>query len=140
MYYAFLKSAAQCNIWNADGTFRTSPKLFAQSYTIHVHNEYSMKPVLFCALINKCENSYLVLLQSLIRYAESNSVILCPTSILIDFELSAFNAFKTIFPNTNILFCHFHFAKNVMKHLKKLRKHTKENKSIDTFRLIALKL
>jgi hypothetical protein len=80
-----------------------------------------MKPIVFAALPNKDEVTYSSLLQSLIEYAQSNNMILSPTSILIDFELSAFNAFKNFFPNANILFCHFHFAKNIMKHLKQLR-------------------
>ena len=123
-------SVAACTIWNADGTFRTAPKLFLQSYTIHAHNEFSMKPVVFAALPDKSEDTYLILLQSLNIYAEKNNIILSPTSILIDFELSAYNAFKKTFPKANILFCHFHFAKNIMKHLKDLRKFLKHFLSI----------
>ncbi|CAF1532648.1 unnamed protein product, partial [Rotaria magnacalcarata] len=115
-----IKQLAESTIWNADGTFKTAPKLFSQSYTIHAHNEFSMKPIVFSALTNKHEKTYSSLLQSLIIYARTNNLILCPTSILIDFELSSFNAFKKAFPNANILFCHFHFAKNIMKHVKKL--------------------
>ncbi|CAF4229260.1 unnamed protein product, partial [Rotaria sp. Silwood2] len=111
---------AQCNIWNSDGTFKTAPKLFGQAYTIHVHNEFSMKPVLFAALEDKSEVTYLRLLQSLIQYAQCNGFTLSPSSILIDFEMAAFNAFRIIFPKAKIIFCHFHFAKNIMKHLKKL--------------------
>jgi hypothetical protein len=88
---------------------------------IHVHNDFSMKPVVFAALPDKCEVTYVTIIQSLVEYAQTNNLVLNPTSILIDFELSAFNAFKKFFPDTNILFCHFHFAKNIMKHLKKLR-------------------
>ncbi|CAF3167201.1 unnamed protein product, partial [Rotaria sp. Silwood2] len=115
-----IKHLAECSIWNADGTFKTAPKLFTQSYTIHAHNEFSMKPIVFSALPDKYEETYSSLLQSVITYAKANNLILCPTSILIDFELSSFNAFKKAFPNTNIVFCHFHFAKNIMKNLKKL--------------------
>ena len=118
-------SIAACTIWNADGTFRTAPKLFFQSYTIHAHNEFSMKPIVFAALPDKSEDTYLTLLQSLIIYAQKNNIILSPTSVLIDFELSAYNAFKKTFPKANILFCHFHFAKNIMKHVKDLRKFLK---------------
>lgn len=114
---------AQCNVWNADGTFRTAPKLFLQSYTIHAHNDFSMKPIVFGALPDKTESSYTSLLEKLVEYAQSNGMTLSPTSILIDFELSAYNAFKKFFPNANILFCHFHYAKNIIKHLKKLRKY-----------------
>ncbi|CAF1427893.1 unnamed protein product [Rotaria sordida] len=116
-----LKHLAQCNTWNADGTFKTAPKLFSQAYTIHAHNEFSMKPIVFAALPDKYEQTYLTLLQALVVYAQTNDLILSPTSILIDFELAAFNAFRRMFPNANILFCHFHFAKNIMKYLKQLQ-------------------
>ncbi|CAF1279589.1 unnamed protein product [Adineta steineri] len=115
-----LKQLAQSSIWNADGTFRTAPKFFSQSYTIHAHDEYSMKLIVFSALPDKYEETYSTVLEALVLYAQTNNVILNPTSILIDFEQAAFNAFKKIFPHANILFCHFHFAKNIMKRLKKL--------------------
>ncbi|CAF4099861.1 unnamed protein product [Adineta steineri] len=116
-----LKQLAQSTIWNADGTFRTAPKFFSQSYTIHAHDDYSMKPIVFSALPDKFEETYSTVLEALVLYAQTNNVILNPTSILIDFEQAAFNAFKKLFPNANILFCHFHFAKNIMKRLKKLQ-------------------
>ena len=81
-----------------------------------------MKPVLFAALEDKSEVTYLRLLQPLVQYAECIGFALSPSSILIDFEMSAFNSFRIIFPKAKILFCHFHFTKNIMKHLKKLHK------------------
>ncbi|CAF4244590.1 unnamed protein product, partial [Adineta steineri] len=80
-----------------------------------------MKPIVFSALPDKFEETYTTVLEALVLYAQINNIILNPTSISIDFEQAAFNAFKKIFPNANILFCHFHFAKNIMKRLKKLR-------------------
>ncbi|CAF3448019.1 unnamed protein product [Rotaria sp. Silwood2] len=115
-----LKQLAQCSIWNADGTFKTAPKLFNQAYTIHVHNAFSMKPIVFAALSYKKVETYSTLLQSLVMYAQTNNIVLSPTSILIDFELAAFNSFKKFFPNANILFCHFHFTKSIMKNSKQL--------------------
>ncbi|CAF0968220.1 unnamed protein product [Didymodactylos carnosus] len=35
-----------CLHWNADGTFRTAPQLFYQSYSIHTWNDLRMKPML----------------------------------------------------------------------------------------------
>ena len=81
-----------------------------------------MKPMVFAALPDKLESTYGTLLQALIEYAHTHKLTLAPSTILIDFELAAFNAFGRMFPNCKILFCHFHFAKNIIKHLKKLRK------------------
>ncbi|CAF4076037.1 unnamed protein product, partial [Rotaria magnacalcarata] len=92
----------QCSIWNADGTCRTAPKKFSQAYTIHGHNEFSMKPLVFAALPDKSQDTYFNLLQSFFYILNQTAFI---------------------FPNAKILFCHFHFAKNIIKHLKKLHLH-----------------
>jgi len=42
--------------WNDDGTFRTSPALFSQSYYIHIWNEFSMKPIVHSCCEEKSEN------------------------------------------------------------------------------------
>ena len=76
-----LNIVGQCSIWNADGTFKTAPKLFTQAYILHGHNEFSMKPVVFAALSDKHEETYLTLLQSLMVYAQTNNIVLAPTSI-----------------------------------------------------------
>ena len=44
--------------WNSGGTFRTAPRLFYQSYSIHIWDAYSMKPVVYTALPNKKDNTY----------------------------------------------------------------------------------
>ncbi|CAF1338105.1 unnamed protein product, partial [Didymodactylos carnosus] len=80
--------------WNADGTFRTAPKLFYQSYSIHIWDEFSMKPIVHAALPNKNETSYEILLDRLLSYATQQNVALSPQSILIDFEVASWNAFS----------------------------------------------
>ena len=82
-----------------------------------------MKPIVFAALPDKGESTYSSLLKKLAEYGQSNGLTLLPTSILIDFELSAFNTFETFSPNANILFWPFHFAKTIITHLKKLREY-----------------
>ena len=42
-----LKILSENSHWTADGTFRTSPALFTQAYSIHVWDEFSMKLVVF---------------------------------------------------------------------------------------------
>ncbi|CAF1001947.1 unnamed protein product [Didymodactylos carnosus] len=51
--------------WNADGTFRTSPKLFYQNYGIRTWDEFSTQSVVYTILLNKEEVSYQVLLNAL---------------------------------------------------------------------------
>jgi hypothetical protein len=114
--------------WNADGTFRTSPAMFSQAYYIHVWDEYSMKPMVYSCCQDKSQESYINLYQSLVQYAAKKNITLKPTSILIDFEQSAINAINEVFPNTSVKACHFHYAQNIWKKLKKygLRRLSKE--------------
>ncbi|CAF3135168.1 unnamed protein product [Rotaria socialis] len=84
--------------WNADGTFRTAPSLFSQAYYIHVWDEYSMKPMFSM---------------------QEKNITLKPFSILIDFEQSSINAINKVFPSTKVKCCHFHYAQNIWKKLKK---------------------
>ena len=83
--------------YNSDGTFRTAPRSFYQSYSIHGLDEFSMKPTVYAALPNKNFDTYDCLLNPLIVYAQHNGVSLAPTSILIDFEMAAYKAFSKTF-------------------------------------------
>ena len=105
--------------WNSDGTFRTAPRLFYQSYSIHVWDEFSMKPTVYAALPNKSFETYDSLLTQLIVYAQHNGVSLAPTSILIDFEMAAYKAFSKNFPLASIKGCQFHFGQNIWRQIKK---------------------
>ncbi|CAF4228058.1 unnamed protein product, partial [Rotaria sordida] len=105
--------------WNSDGTFRTAPKLFYQSYSIHVWDDFSMKPVIYAALPNKKFDTYDIFLNELIMYAKSYGISLTPKSILIDFEMSAYQAFSKHFPTTKLKGCQFHFAQNIWRQIKK---------------------
>ncbi|CAF3341244.1 unnamed protein product [Rotaria socialis] len=123
-----LKILSENHHWNADGTFRTAPALFSQAYYIHVWDEYSMKPMVYSCLQDKSQETYINLFQSLVQYAEEKNVILKPSSILIDFEQSSINAINEVFPSTKVKRCHFHYAQNIWKKLKKygLKKLSKE--------------
>jgi hypothetical protein len=104
--------------WNADGTFRNAPKLFYQSYSIHVWDSYSMKPILYAALPNKTEQIYDTFLKELICYAQANDAPVSPNSVLIDFEMAAHNAFSKNFPMAKIKGCQFHFGQNIWRQIK----------------------
>ncbi|CAF5027825.1 unnamed protein product [Rotaria sp. Silwood1] len=105
--------------WSSDGTFRTAPKLFYQSYSIHIWDDYTMKPVVYAALLNKNINTYDIFLSELTAYAKTNGISLLPKSILIDFEMAAYNAFSKNFPTSKIKGCQFHFGQNIWRQIKK---------------------
>ncbi|CAF2885444.1 unnamed protein product [Rotaria sp. Silwood2] len=114
-----LKILSENHHWNADGTFRTSPALFSQAYYIHVWDEYSMKPMVYSCCQDKSQQTYINLYQSLIQYATTKNITLQPKSILVYFERSAINAINEVFPSTIVKCCHFHYAQNIWKKVKK---------------------
>ncbi|CAF0968541.1 unnamed protein product [Rotaria magnacalcarata] len=114
-----LKLLSKSPHWNGDGTFRTSPALFTQSYYRHVWDEFSMKPIIYSCCENKSEKCYRELLQSLLTHAEKKNISLNPSSILIDFEQSMINAINDVFPQALVKGCHFHYAQNIWKKVKK---------------------
>ncbi|CAF0823766.1 unnamed protein product [Didymodactylos carnosus] len=115
-----LQMLQQNSHWNADGTFKTAPMYFSQSYSIHVWDVLTMKPALFCALPRKTFEIYKEVLTGLNYHASNVGIILNPQTILIDFELGAYNAFSDVYPNAIVKGCDFHFTKNIWKRIKKL--------------------
>ena len=117
--------------WNSDGTFRTAPRLFYQSYSIYIGDDFSMKPVVYAALPNKTFDTYDSLLNELILYAQCNQITLAPKSILIDFEIAAYKAFSKNFPMPRIKGCQFHFGQNIWRQIKKkgLISHSKSDEA-----------
>ena len=72
--------------WNGDGSFRTSPALFTQSYYIHVWDEFSMKPIIYSCCENKSGKCYHELLQSLLTHATKKNISLNPSSLTMYFH------------------------------------------------------
>ncbi|CAF3421432.1 unnamed protein product [Rotaria sp. Silwood1] len=105
--------------WNADGTFRTAPRLFYQSFSIHVWDAYSMKSAIYAALPDKKENTYDNFLQDVILYANNYDIKLAPKTILIDFEVALYKSFSNSFPTAIIKGCQFHFSQNIWRQIKK---------------------
>ena len=73
------------NIWLVDGTFKLSPELFYQVYTIHV--ELNQPPCVYVLLPNKTEKTYYRMIELLKEETNPN-----PGKILADFEKAALNA------------------------------------------------
>ena len=78
-----------------------------------------MKPMVYSCCQDKSQQTYINLYQSLVQYAVTKNITRDPKSILIGFEQSAINAINKVFPSTNIKYCHFHYAQNIWKKIKK---------------------
>ena len=72
-----------------------------------------MKSIIYSCCEDKSEEGYQVLLQSLRTYAAKKSIVLNPSTILIDFEQAMVNAINNVFPQALVKGCHFHFPQNV---------------------------
>ncbi|CAF1237453.1 unnamed protein product [Rotaria sordida] len=79
-----------------------------------------MKPVCYSATEKKDLKTYLTLFQSLKDAAIAFGINIAPSSHLIDFEIAASKASKEFFHNTDISYCHFHFAQAIWRKIKNL--------------------
>lgn len=97
-----------CQDWLCDGTFKTTPLLFTQLYTIHCNYNNHIIPVVYLLLPNKTSATYNTFL-SVLRHIKPG---LNPRSILIDFEMAAINSISFNFPNALIQGCYYHFSQS----------------------------
>lgn len=112
-----LKLMEKSKHWFADGTFKSSPVLFFQIYTIHVLiNDDTIIPTVYALLPNKTQDIYTLLL-SKIKEINPN---LNPETIMTDFEHSSLIAFKNIFPNIKQSGCFFHFTQCLWRKIQKI--------------------
>ena len=81
--------------WAMDGTFKVSPDIYFQLFTIHVQVEKSSFPHAFAFLPNKSEVTYENLFTIL-----KNLVQIEPHTVMSDFEKASINGLKSVFsPN-----------------------------------------
>ena len=76
--------------WIADGTFKVVPKEFFQLYTIHGHVFNKTFPLVFVLMSDKLETSY----KKVIDIIKEKGSMDLPKTVIIDFEVAAYNAFK----------------------------------------------
>ncbi|CAN7984259.1 unnamed protein product [Ixodes pacificus] len=98
--------------WFADGTFKVAPELFFQVYSLHCEVGGSVLPAAYMLLTRKNYPTYTPALSALI--GECGGV--CePSTIIVDYELAAINAFKTVLPTSDVRGCFFHLSQCVYR-------------------------
>ncbi len=105
---------AQSHHWFADGTFKVTPPLFSQVYTIHVIKYHNVIPTVIVLMPNKTEASYNRVFNAL-KNLNGN---LNPRTIMTDFELASIKAFKRAFPNAEQRGCFFHLTQCVFRQIQ----------------------
>ncbi|RWS18371.1 hypothetical protein B4U80_11540, partial [Leptotrombidium deliense] len=100
--------------WYADGTFKTSPLIFGQIYTIHGIKNHEVIPAVYGLLPNQLESTY----DNLFAALKAKAPSLNTSNIMTDFELGARNAFRSFFPNSIVRGCFFHFCQAIYRKIK----------------------
>ena len=103
-----------------DGTFKVTPTIFTQLYTIHGVYRNGVFPLVFALLSDKQQQTYQKLINELRRLCPSWN----PKSVMVDFEKAAINAFEATFNSTanqiSISGCFFHLQKSILRKIQDL--------------------
>lgn len=113
--------------WFADGTFKTSPNLFFQVFTIHGVEKNEVIPCVYALLPNKTEETYIRLLEE-VKKLKPN---LSPQTVMLDFEKASVNAFHSSFPSIEIRGCFFHFSQSLWRKIQSAGLQTRYSEDAD---------
>lgn len=97
--------------WFADGTFKISPAIFLQLFTIHVLFSSTTVPALFVLMTRKTQEMYRIVFQKI----QDLRPQVRPTSLMSDFETGMRNAFKNVFPAAALGGCFFHLGQSIYR-------------------------
>ena len=102
--------------WLADGTFKLSPTLFYQLYTIHAQVGHSAPACVYALLPNKSEKTY----SRMIELISPSMPDASPSRILLDFEQAPMNAFQKFFISAQMSGCYFHLCQSLNRRINEL--------------------
>lgn len=92
--------------WFMDGTFKVSPTIFTQVFTIHALINNSAYPLIYVLLPAKTEHGYERVMRKIVELHPG----LTPSSIMVDFEKAILNSCETVFPGARLVGCFFHLG------------------------------
>ena len=117
--------------WAGDGTFKCSPNIYYQLYTLHVQNGAFSVPHLFVLLANKSEVTYTRLFNAVLNLLPG----LNPTDFMMDFEKAHMNSISSVFRSAYISTFLFPFGQNIYRKVyefgSKQKYHTDDEFSIN---------
>ena len=99
--------------WFADGTFKCSPSVFYQLFTLHVYVADSVVPVSYALLPNKTQATYRRMLIEFSKLRQFN-----PETIMTDFKQAMLNAFRSVFPSVSQSGCFYHFSQCIYRQVQ----------------------
>ncbi|KAM7290495.1 uncharacterized protein ISCGN_027120 [Ixodes scapularis] len=111
-----LDCLSRSKAWFMDGTFKVTPSIFFQVYTVHGMYKDAVIPLVYALLPNKTEETYQRLFTVLSSLLTQPAVEL----VYCDFESAAIIATGNIFPQARVQGCFFHLCQAVYRKLCKL--------------------
>ena len=103
-----------------DGTFKSTPALFDQLYTIHGRVRGITVPLVYCLLPSRERDTYQRMMELLKREAANLNLVLQPQIVQIDFEAATLAAIRLCFPNSRIRGCLFHYGQAIWRKTQSL--------------------
>ena len=111
-----MKVLEKSSFWLADGTFKITPQMFYQLYSIHVCVSGIAPACIYPFLPNQTERTYNRFLQALIDLAPNCR----PEKNLLDFEQAALQSFQKKFSEAHLSGCFFHLSQSNMRKINEL--------------------
>jgi hypothetical protein len=102
--------------WYGDGTFKVSPPLFYQLYTIHVDHYGAILPAAYCLLPDKKKATYSKMFEIIKQSVEDRGFRVAVENWRCDFEQAVMQAVHTVFPDIQVQGCFFHFSQANWRH------------------------
>lgn len=110
----FLRLMCNCDKLWGDGTFKQSPKLFYQLYSIHGKYNNQMLPLIYAVLPNKFETTYIRILRLIKAKTLEYGLQWRPKLFQVDFEIQMINAIKSVL-KCEVKGCAFHFCQSLIR-------------------------
>ena len=99
----------------ADGTFKISPLQFTQCWILRAQvGRHTNLPILYALLEDKHHTSYAAVME----FLHGRCPLFNPVTAIVDFETAEHKAILSVFPNTTLRGCLFHFCQCQLKQFK----------------------
>ena len=99
--------------WFADSTFKSSPEIYYELFSLHVYISGTVVPVLHALLPNKTTETYRRLLTRISEFRHFQ-----PASVVTDFEMALIKAFSEVFPSAARTGCFFHLSQCIFRQVQ----------------------
>ena len=128
-------------MWYLDGTFKVSPSIFTQVFTVlgtynrnpnDPQSQAVAFPYAYCLLSSKETVQYTAALQAVLSAVQEYGIDLEPREVMSDFELAITNTVRDIFPDTRLLLCFYHLSQALYRKIQKLGLQTAYNNRDNT--------